>query len=107
MKEGMPRNAMLIAGRVSRRTGIPLDDIIKYYMERRSTIAQRDSGGKYRVWGIDLFDMNHWIAAEGSTSEKVVEIARRMTETAAEASKSDHNMTAVFCAYDPSGKYLG
>lgn len=106
----MPRNAMLIAGRIAKRTGTPLDDIVQYYVTKRETITQRKrqpSEKKYLVWGIDLFDENYWIAAEGSTEEEVVRIARRMTDEAESISKSDHNMTMVYCAYDPKGKYLG
>ena len=103
MEDRMPRNALLIAGRVSKRTGIPLDDIVQYYVKKRRIIAQERQPleGKYAVWGIDLFDENYWIAARGSTGEEVAQIARRMTDEAESISRSDRNMTMVYCAYDP------
>lgn len=108
MAEKIPREALKIAGALSRESLVPLDDILHANEVKSREVAEKrkSDSGQFNVLGIDKYDGESWIHGKYNSAEKALEEARKMTREAM-SSASDSSIATVYYAYDPNGNYLG
>ena len=63
MADKIPRDALKIAGALSRESGVPLDDILHAPHVKAGEVAEKrkSDSGKFKVLGIDKFDGEDWV----------------------------------------------
>lgn len=108
MADKIPNDALKIAGALSRESNVPLDDILHDHHVKAVKVAKKRKSdlGKFKVLGIDKFDLTDWIHGEYDTAQEALREARKMTKEAMELA-SDSSIATVYYAYDPQGNYLG
>ena len=116
----LPKDYLKLAGRVSKETGFPLDDILHAQAERAKEIKKRATApkGKYRIIGIDKFDGGDWVHADRDDLGAALKEARELTNKGKENSwshdfrtgittKGSASIGTVYYVYNDKGEYLG
>jgi hypothetical protein len=104
----IPRNALKIAGRLSRESGIPLDNVLHQLVVKRNEVLEKTTSleGKFTVLGVDKFVGSDWVHKRYDTADMALIVARKLTFDRMKFTE-DYSNATVFLAYGPSGNYLG